>query len=488
MKITASIQMFLVLLLMICTGGFAFGQGHPGDVVQVKDNMLVITIDKKQGEAYKNLMLYFGLQEDSLFQYGNIGQLAKEGWTLTQRTKNKAVITRPLEEKNDRINWGNQPIFFDIPVVTSGSPGYPEPVDYGVNNFISSPSVFENAKDETVFYLKNNLQATKIFLSGNFNNWSTTHTPMEKTDSGWIARVHLKPGKYFYKYIVDGNWIYDVQNNLREDDGYGSFNSTYFHHNYTFRLHGYENAKKVILTGSFDQWDEKALRMYKVPGGWELNLFIREGTHAYKFIVDGNWILDPENKIVRPDGNGNFNSFMSIGDTTIFKLPGFPDARMVILSGDFNAWNRAELVMQKTESGWEIPYVLSPGNYAYKFIVDGNWVTDPANPVQVVAPEGTNSLKIIQPNYQFRLDLYPNAKDVRVTGSFNGWNASGYPMLHADAGWIFPIYLAAGKYTYKFIVDGTWIIDPANEQYEENEFGTGNSVLWIDPELEYLEK
>jgi hypothetical protein len=31
------------------------------------------------------------------------------------------------------------------------------------------------------------------------------------------------------------------------------------------------------------------------------------------------------------------------------------------------------------------------------------------------------------------------------------------------------------------VVDQKWIIDPTNELWEENEYGTGNSVLWIEP-------
>jgi len=38
------------------------------------------------------------------------------------------------------------------------------------------------------------------------------------------------------------------------------------------------------------------------------------------------------------------------------------------------------------------------------------------------------------------------------------------------------------------VVDGKWILDPDNSQMEENEYSTGNSVLWIEPEKEYLER
>ncbi|MBK9557137.1 MAG: glycogen-binding domain-containing protein [Bacteroidetes bacterium] len=49
-------------------------------------------------------------------------------------------------------------------------------------------------------------------------------------------------------------------------------------------------------------------------------------------------------------------------------------------------------------------------------------------------------------------------------------------------------YLPAGKYTYKLIVDGKWMLDPGNNNTEQNEFGTGNCVLWVSPESEFLEK
>jgi hypothetical protein len=45
--------------------------------------------------------------------------------------------------------------------------------------------------------------------------------------------------------------------------------------------------------------------------------------------------------------------------------------------------------------------------------------------------------------------------------------------------WILPLHLANGKHRYKFIVDGKWILDPANKLWEQNDEGTGNSILWI---------
>ena len=116
--------------------------------------------------------------------------------------------------------------------------------------------------------------------------------------------------------------------------------------------------------------------MNKTVAGWSLPLYLAEGTHTYKFIVDGKWISDEQKSEKLPDGHGNFNSVLRIGQTHLFRLRGFENAKNVLLSGSFNGWKTDELIMNKTGSGWELPYTLGAGNYEYKFIVDGKWVTD----------------------------------------------------------------------------------------------------------------
>jgi len=67
-----------------------------------------------------------------------------------------------------------------------------------------------------------------------------------------------------------------------------------------------ENAKNVLLSGSFNQWGGKAL--YRVNGKWFCKVDLSPGTYQYKYIVDGNWIVDPANPYVVDDGSGNKNS------------------------------------------------------------------------------------------------------------------------------------------------------------------------------------
>lgn len=49
--------------------------------------------------------------------------------------------------------------------------------------------------------------AKAVFLAGTFNNWDPGDTPMrEISDGEWAAELGLSPGRYEYKFIVDGVW------------------------------------------------------------------------------------------------------------------------------------------------------------------------------------------------------------------------------------------------------------------------------------------
>tara|TARA_Y100001970_G_C14199379_1_gene840186 strand:+ start:92 stop:2005 length:1914 start_codon:yes stop_codon:yes gene_type:complete len=73
-------------------------------------------------------------------------------------------------------------------------------------------------------YIDNN--ASSVFLVGSMNEWNTDATPLQKDNNGvWSIVINLEPGKYSYKFYVDGNWYYDQNNSEVEDDGYGGSNS-----------------------------------------------------------------------------------------------------------------------------------------------------------------------------------------------------------------------------------------------------------------------
>ena len=56
-----------------------------------------------------------------------------------------------------------------------------------------------------------------------------------------------------------------------------------------------------------------------------------------------------------------------------------PDAKGVSLCGDFNGWSPGATSMKRQDDGhWETTVALAPGRYQYKFVVDGEWIADPA--------------------------------------------------------------------------------------------------------------
>lgn len=94
----------------------------------------------------------------------------------------------------------------------------------------------------------------------------------------------------------------------------------------------------------------------------------------------------------------------------------------------------------------------------------------------VTSPLTSQSLK---EKVEFSLNS-SSSKEVSVTGSFNGWNPVGEKLaLKGDGVWETELELDAGYYQYKFIVDGVWIPDPANE-WKINDGGENfNSLLKV---------
>lgn len=79
--------------------------------------------------------------------------------------------------------------------------------------------------------------------------------------------------------------------------------------------------------------------------------------------------------------------------------------------------------------------------------------------------------------------LYHNdsAKSVSVAGDFNQWNPDRAMMKIRNGSWTLEMPTPpAGRYRYKFFVDGTqWIEDPSNGAKETDEYGGFNSVLHL---------
>ncbi len=467
-----------VILTLICMLATTFLQAQPpAKKYTVRNGRMYIELGRLLSEqAVDSFITQYSLSDIALkhfFRGEMLDSLIRAGWKLEQNDSSVFIISKAIEgfgkfeNPSDKIlvaGKSQQPPNF--PVVSSN-------VRYGFNKFRNKLPFAE--KDSFVtFYLRNFLDASRVVLSGSFINWSPTSLPMVKTDSGWILTIALKPGKYWYKFIIDGNWRTDPDNLQNENDGLGNMNSVMFKSNHVFQLAGYDNARKVYVAGSFNDWREKDLPMVKTGIGWRVALYLADGTHTYRFIADNRWMTDPANPDKLPNEFNDYNSVIRFGKPYVFHLDGFTDATTVVLSGSFNNWRRDELYMKKSATGWDLPYNLGPGNYEYNFIIDGKRAASGSNP----AGRG-NFFFVIEPNYTFRLKGFPNARSVYLAGSFNNWSPNSFAMERQGDEWVFSVHLSPGKQLYKFVVDGKWIIDPGNKLWEQNEHNTGNSVLWI---------
>jgi len=67
-----------------------------------------------------------------------------------------------------------------------------------------------------------------------------------------------------------------------------------------------------------------------------------------------------------------------------------PEASSVSVAGTFNNWRPEEASLKgpgKTGK-WQTSIRLRPGEYQYRFVVDGQWISDPGNPESVPSPFG----------------------------------------------------------------------------------------------------
>lgn len=73
------------------------------------------------------------------------------------------------------------------------------------------------------------------------------------------------------------------------------------------------------------------------------------------------------------------------------------------------------------------------------------------------------------------------AHSVALAGNFNEWNIASHPLTKDERGiWRIEIYLATGKYEYKFMVDQEWKIDPECVLFVATPEGTVNCVKVVE--------
>ncbi len=74
-----------------------------------------------------------------------------------------------------------------------------------------------------------------------------------------------------------------------------------------------------------------------------------------------------------------------------------PDAAQVQIAGDFNNWTPEATEMEPVGRVWKKLLKLAPGRYRYRYVIDGQWRTDPMNPAVEPSPfSGNDSLLVLE--------------------------------------------------------------------------------------------
>jgi len=81
---------------------------------------------------------------------------------------------------------------------------------------LHEPEMEPSMDGNVVLRLEGYGEADRVFVGGTFNNWEAWMTPLERTESGWMCRLALDPGRYAYKFVVrneqGSQWIFDPGN------------------------------------------------------------------------------------------------------------------------------------------------------------------------------------------------------------------------------------------------------------------------------------
>jgi len=81
----------------------------------------------------------------------------------------------------------------------------------------------------------------------------------------------------------------------------------------------------------------------------------------------------------------------------------------------------------------------------------------------------------------FQLAANPKS-EVFLAGTFNNWDPTRHCMKDTrnNGKYAITLVLPKGQYEYKFVVNGSWMVDPECQNWVRNSLGTLNSLVTVD--------
>jgi 1,4-alpha-glucan branching enzyme len=84
----------------------------------------------------------------------------------------------------------------------------------------------QKSKRRKVTFSLTSSDAKEVILMGDFNQWNPKVHPMKKNKNGtWEKVTYLFPGTYEYRFMVDGQWENDPNNNQTRTNRFGTKNN-----------------------------------------------------------------------------------------------------------------------------------------------------------------------------------------------------------------------------------------------------------------------
>ncbi|MGI9068887.1 MAG: alpha/beta hydrolase-fold protein [Pyrinomonadaceae bacterium] len=161
----------------------------------------------------------------------------------------------------------------------------------------------------------------------------------------------------------------------------------------------------------------------------------------------------------------DFVLYVSVKNDSLWVKPGYLKARRLIPEAESRFYDSditdLHLAFIKDKSGLVTGLTLNTGQ------------TDML--VKKMPPPVPN----LSGNTTFTLAGHTDAEAVAIYGSFNNWIQTKNYCAREGDGWVCRLDLAPGKHTYKFLVDGVGLNDPANSVTEDDGNGHVDSVIVI---------
>lgn len=124
---------------------------------------------------------------------------------------------------------------------------------------------------------------------------------------------------------------------------------------------------------------------------------------VYRYVIDGLWMTDPFNPETAVDERGVklseftfYGSFPEIPASPVITKDGTVElyyagepGRHIYLNGDFTHWDPFIYRLKETNPGvYRFSLALPPGVHRYQFVVKGQALTDPLNPLTAIRGDG----------------------------------------------------------------------------------------------------